>query len=55
MEAAAQDGAGVGYGVAEIEGGDGVEDEFKGIGPILAGLAGEAVEAFRALEELQCS
>ena len=55
MEAPAEDGSSVGDGVAEIESGDGIEDEFEGIGSILAGFTGEAVEAFRALEELQCS
>ena len=55
VEATAEDGSSVGDGVAEIEGGDGVEDEFEGIGSILAGFTGEAVQAFRALEELQCS
>ena len=55
VEAATEDGSSVGDGVAEIEGGDGVEDEFEGIGSILAGFSGEAMQAFRALEELQCS
>jgi len=55
VEAPTQDGSSVGDGVAEIEGGDGIEDEFEGIGSILAGFTGEAVQAFRALEELQCS
>ena len=55
VKAATQDGSSVGDGVAEIEGGDGIEDEFEGIGSILAGFPGEAVQAFRALEELQCS
>ena len=55
VEAATQAGSCVGDGVAEIEGGDGIEDEFEGIGSILAGFTGEAVQAFRALEELQSS
>jgi len=55
VEAATEDGSSVGDGVAEIEGGDGIEDEFEGIGSILAGFTGEAVQAFRALEELECS
>ena len=55
VEAAAQAGSSVGDGVAEIEGGDGIEDEFEGIGSILAGFSGEAMQAFRAPEELQCS
>jgi hypothetical protein len=52
VEAPTQDGSSVSDGVAEIEGRDGVEDEFKGIGSILAGFTGEAVQALRALEEL---
>jgi len=55
VEAPAENGSSVGDGVAEIEGGDGIEDESEGIGSILAGFASEAVQAFRALEELQCS
>src|SRR5713226_407566 len=55
VEAPAEDGSSVGDGVAEVEGGDGVEDEFEGIGSVLAGFSGEAMQAFRALEELQCS
>ena len=55
VEAAAQDGSSVGDGVAEVEGGDGIQDEFQGIGSTLAGLTGEEMQAFRALEELQCS
>ena len=55
VEAAAEEGSTVGDGVAEIEGGDGVEDECERVGSILAGFSGETVEAFRALEELQCS
>jgi len=31
------------------------QDEFEGIGSILAGFTGEAKQAFRALEELRCS
>ena len=55
MESAAQNGSSVGDTVAEIEGGDGIEDEFEGIVSILAGFTGEAVQAFRALEEPQRS
>ena len=55
MEAATEDGSSVGDGIAEIEGGDGIKDELEGIGSILAGFAGEAVQTFRALEELQGS
>jgi len=55
VEAATEDGSSVGDGVAEIEGGDGIEDELEGIGSILAGCASEAVQAFRTLEKLQCS
>jgi hypothetical protein len=40
VEAPPDDGSGVGDGVAEIEGGDGVEDEFERIGSILAGFSG---------------
>src|SRR5712691_12328470 len=45
VEAAEEDGSTVGDGVAEIEGGDGVEDECERIGSILAGFSGEAVQA----------
>ena len=55
METLAYELLGFGDGVAEIEGGDGVEDESEGIGSILAGCTGEAVQAFRALEDLKCS
>src|SRR6266852_5966943 len=55
METASENGSSVGDRVAEIEGGDGVEDEVERIGSILAGFSGEAMQAFRALQELQCS
>ena len=55
METLAHNLLGFSERVAEIEGGDGVEDEFERIGSILAWFSAEAVQAFRALEELQCS
>src|SRR5438552_2471767 len=55
VEAPTQDGSSGGDGVAGVEGGDGIENEFEGIGSILAGFCGKTVQAFRALEELQGS
>jgi len=51
MRAPAEDALGVGYGVAEVKGGDGVEDELQGIGPVAARPCGEAVFALGALEK----
>ena len=55
MGAPTQDGASVGDRVAEIEGGDGIDDEFERIGSILAGFSGKAMQAFRAPEKLERS
>ncbi len=51
MRTLAKDALCVGYGVAEVEGGDGVEDELQGIGPVSARAGGEAVLALGALEK----
>ncbi len=51
MGASAQDALGVGYGVAEVEGGDGVEDELEWVGSVSSRAGGEAVLALGALEK----
>ena len=53
MGALAQDALGVREGIAEVEGRDRVEDRFQLVRAVLAGLSAEAVQALRALEELQ--
>jgi hypothetical protein len=54
MISPAEDGSGFGDRVAEIKGGDCVEDEFERIGSVLAGFSRESVEAFGTLVDLQC-
>ena len=51
MRAPAEDTLGVGYGVAEVEGGDGIKNEFQRVGSVSSRAGGEAVLAFGALEK----
>ena len=51
MRAPAQDALGVGYGVAEVEGGDGIKNEFQRVGSVSARAGGEAVLALGTLEK----
>jgi hypothetical protein len=53
VETLAYELLGFGDGVAEIEGGYSVEDEFEGIGFVLASSTGEAMQTFRAAVDLQ--
>src|ERR1700694_3298675 len=50
-----EDGSSFGDGVAEIEGGDCVEDEFEWVRSVFAGFFRESVEAFGALVDLERS
>ncbi len=49
--APAEDTPGVGYGVAEVEGGDGIKNEFQRVGSVSSRAGGEAVLALGALEK----
>ena len=55
VEATAKQRSGVCHGVPQIKRGYGFEHEFERVRFVLAGFCGEAVEAFRALKELQSS
>ena len=50
-----EDGSGFGDGVAEIEGGDCVEDEFEWVRAVFAGFFRESMQAFGALVDLERS
>ena len=55
MRFAAHNSLGVREGVAKVEGGYCVENDFEWVCQVLVGSIGEPVETFRALVELECS
>jgi len=51
MRAPAEDAPGICHRVAEVEGGDGIKNEFQRVGSVSSRACGEAVLAFGALEK----
>ena len=49
--ASAKDALGICHGVAEVEGGDGIKNEFQRVGSVSSRACGEAVLALGALEK----
>ncbi len=51
MRAPAEDAPGIRHGVAEVEGGDGIKNEFQRVGSVSSRAGGEAVLALGTLEK----